>query len=335
MRKVCFDRMIMTRNIALVVTGASRGLGREIAKAFVVDDPSSSSSSSSSAALLFTVKHISLLARSVEGLHRTKLDLLQQQQHLSSSLCSSSSSTDEETTQQQQQQQPHHHPHAPNHPPSASSGETGDFSVAIHVVDLSLLDTLDECLDQLIQSIEEEQDSCSKKFNEIVLVNNAGSLGPIGRCIDVPSLVELRKAVDLNVTSSLWMSVRLARFAVERHMRATIINISSLVAQEPFPTLGIYSAGKAARESFHAAMAQENDVKTCTYDVKCLNYAPGPLETDMANEIRSSSSKLDPRLRPNYKRQLVEPKESARALVKLIRDMNFDNGAHIDYYDVA
>jgi sepiapterin reductase len=191
---------------------------------------------------------------------------------------------------------------------------------------LSALDTLDESIGQILRAIEDSE----SEFDEIILINNAGSLGHVGSCIDSPSLHELSKNIDLNITSSLWMSVRFARFAKEKDFRVVLVNISSLVAVEPFPTLGIYSAGKAARDAYHVAMAKEN-AGGC---IKCLNYAPGPLETDMSNEIRAAPG-LDGKLRPNYERKLIDPQESARVLVQLLRENEFENGAHIDYYDVV
>ena len=52
---------------------------------------------------------------------------------------------------------------------------------------------------------------------------------------------------------------------------------------QPFESWGIYCAGKAAREMFHKTVAAEQKDKA-TFRV--LNYAPGPLDTDMQREIR-------------------------------------------------
>ncbi len=70
-----------------------------------------------------------------------------------------------------------------------------------------------------------------------------------------------------------------------------IINISSLAGIQPFASCGIYSMGKAAREMFHKVLAEEHKVKNS--GVKVLNYAPGPLDTDMQKQIREGPD-VDP-----------------------------------------
>ena len=103
-----------------------------------------------------------------------------------------------------------------------------------------------------------------------------------------------------------------------------------MVAVQPFPTLALYSAGKAARDAYHVALAKEE-----TW-ARVLNYAPGPLETDMTEEIRQASE-LSEDLKPHYAKKLVDPADSARALAKLVLvgDASpFESGSHVDYYDI-
>ncbi len=67
--------------------------------------------------------------------------------------------------------------------------------------------------------------------------------------------------------------------------------------------------------------------------LKTLSYAPGPLETDMVTEIRSAPA-LDADLKPNFQKQLLDPEDSAKKLIRLLLINDFENGAHIDYYDL-
>lgn len=80
-----------------------------------------------------------------------------------------------------------------------------------------------------------------------------------------------------------------------RHLIHGVISIISFRALKFFKILclpGIYCAGKAARDMFHAVLAQEQAKKqenatTSTVEkILVLNYAPGPLDTDMQKEIR-------------------------------------------------
>lgn len=257
----------MRRNVLLVVTGASRGLGKAIVKEFASGSTHS-----------FSLAYVALIARSKERLEETKT-------------------------------------------------EVGvPATVLTCAVDLSLLEDLDRSIDEVIAAVK----SSGASFNEVVLINNAGSIGHIGASVEMPSLADMRHYIDLNVTSCFWMSIRIIRFAKERDIRSTVVNVSSLVALQPFPSLGIYSAGKAAREAYHAVLAAEE----ASRGSKILNYAPGPLETDMTNEIRESPG-LETSLRPLYEKTLVDPIDSARALVHYLSADDFQSGTHVDFYELA
>ena len=215
--------------------------------------------------------------------------------------------------------------------------------VSRYVMDLSDLDRLDTNLDGLFDELRLEDNH----YDRVILINNAGTIGHLGSCLSSPSLADLRGHVDLNITSSLWLSVRFARFFRQqvRHASSssspsthaqpiiTIVNISSLVAIAEFPTMACYSAGKAAREKYHVIMAKELANDDDGNKIKILNYAPGPLETDMVTEIRAAD-RLDATLKPHFQKQLLHPDDSAKKLIQLLLSDNFESGAHIDYYDL-
>jgi len=144
---------------------------------------------------------------------------------------------------------------------------------------------------------------------------------------------------------------------------ATIVNISSLLAiSDDILSMGIYSTGKAARERYHTIIGKEeikrikkkddesysnnniiireeeegqnNKNNSNTAAIKTLNYAPGPLETDMANEIRKKADELDVDLKPHFQKKLLDSYDSAMKLIRVIDKNEFDTGSHIDYYDL-
>ena len=271
----------MPTSILLIVTGASRGFGRSVAKIFSES--------------VDTIEAV-LIARSLEGLQATA-ELVQAKA------------------------------------PSSTKVTCLDM-------DLSNLENLDSNLDRLFAVLDAIGDA--SKFDSVVFVNNAGTVGHVGPAVAAPSLKDLRANVDLNITSSMWLSVRFARYSLQRKKNeiwsktTILVNVSSLVAIADFPSMACYSAGKAAREKYHTIMAQE--LKTARDDstdevIKILNYAPGPLETDMVTEIRSSSS-LDKSLRPSYDKPQLNPDDSSKKLAQLILCNNYESGAHIDYYDL-
>lgn len=63
--------------------------------------------------------------------------------------------------------------------------------------------------------------------------------------------------------------------------------------------------------------------------LKVLNYAPGPMNTDMARDIRSDEQYEDD-LRSG---KLIDPQVSAAKCVGLALGAGYKSGAHIDFFD--
>ena len=118
--------------------------------------------------------------------------------------------------------------------------------------------------------------------------------------------------------SQPWVSTRKSPAHREPAVQCSPINIKTTV----------HRAGKAARDKYHTLIASEENGK-----VKTLNYAPGPLETEMVEELRAAEH-LDPTLKPNFHTKQLDPEASARKLIRLLLGDKFESGAHIDYYDL-
>ena len=218
-------------------------------------------------------------------------------------------------------------------------------NVICRSMDLSDLDRLGSNADLLINDIEKLRsgDVSEKRQHRqrLILVNNAGSLGHLGPSWKSHSLEDMRQTVDFNVTSSLWLSVRFARYFHElqeqkqeqESTQATIVNISSLVAvSQDFSGMGIYSAGKAAREMYHSLMARDEQTPK---RLKILNYAPGPLDTSMTDVIKASEGLHETNLQDSFRKtQMLDPKDSAMKLIQLLQTNDFETGSHIDYFDL-
>uniref|UniRef100_A0A7S4AXQ8 Sepiapterin reductase n=1 Tax=Pseudo-nitzschia australis TaxID=44445 RepID=A0A7S4AXQ8_9STRA len=342
-------------SVVFLITGASKGLGRAIAtvaskyhsegervpirSATDIDNHNDNHPCS----LLQSNARFVLVARSSKGLDETKQEIL------STRLV----------------------------PATAAAAARNEDAVVCRPMDLSDLDRLDGNMDVLLDDVDRlcslNNTLCTESINKggngyreqqrVVFVNNAGSLGHLGPCTTSPSLEDMRRAIDLNVTSSLWLSVRFARHVKEQNRRqhpitqqkaATLVNLSSLVAvSDEFLNMGIYSAGKAARERYHTLLAKEewndhNQQQEATPSssesasplassaLKILNYAPGPLETEMTNEIRVANA-LNAELQARFQKPLLDPSDSALKLIRLVEERDYfdwESGAHIDYYDL-
>nr|XP_008120216.1 PREDICTED: sepiapterin reductase [Anolis carolinensis] len=159
-----------------------------------------------------------------------------------------------------------------------------------------------------------------------------GSLGDISKSFcELTDAAEVGAYLDLNVTSALCLTAGLLQaFPARPGLRRTVVNISSLAALQPFKSWSLYCTGKAARDMMFRVLAQEEP------DVRVLSYAPGPLDTDMQEEVRTKSR--DPKLRQIFlemkeEGKLLDCDVSARKLLDLLLADTFESGAHIDFYD--
>lgn len=148
-----------------------------------------------------------------------------------------------------------------------------------------------------------------------------------------------------------------------------MVNVSSLAAVQPFESWGMYCAGrspsakpwssgwiflmlsntkttptptrpgKAARDMFTSVVAKEQqaDANAAATTHKTLNFAPGPLETDMQTELRESATLHPPTrewsLEAFKAGTLIKPGDSAAKCIQTLAADRFESGAHVDYYD--
>ncbi|XP_005997709.1 sepiapterin reductase a [Latimeria chalumnae] len=165
----------------------------------------------------------------------------------------------------------------------------------------------------------------------LLLLNNAGSLGDVSKCfVDLASPTEVDGYLAFNVTSALCLTASVLKAFPKPRYRRTVVNISSLCALKPFKSWSLYCTGKAARDMMFQVLAAEEP------DVRVLNYAPGPLDTDMQLQARSETR--DPEVRQAFANlhkegKLVTCHQSSQKLINLLLTDKFKSGSHIDYYD--
>jgi short-subunit dehydrogenase len=116
-----------------------------------------------------------------------------------------------------------------------------------------------------------------------ILVNNAGviDVGPfVASAMD-----KIAGLVNLNVRALTELSGLLLPAMVERRF-GRILNVASLAAFQPVPSMAAYAASKAYVLSFTEALSEElrgSGVKVCA-------VCPGMTDTDMATEIKAGSA---------------------------------------------
>ncbi len=358
-------------SILVVITGASRGIGRSCAISFAKYANNKTSD----------VKkiHFCLIARNVDGLEETA-KLVHQTIHVNSSTLTTPTTTPTPTpttTPTTTTTTPTTHDGDDNN--SSNNNEESNFitntdhpeiTTFVQKVDLADLDTLEETIQNMMnQQVVHQVNQGSKVFqvyDHCILINNAGSLGHLGKAKDISSPKDIQTNIHLNIASSCWLSSYFLKWfdgITEQengtlNAKCTVVNISSLCAISSFPTMAMYCAGKAYRDMFHQTMAKEeqkgdstsstttnnsdnSDSSTSTEpssnrNIQILNYAPGAIETDMT-ETLSQSNDLDSNLSQFYKKRdetmFVKVEDSTRKLVNLVMDGNYESGKHIDFWD--
>ncbi|XP_044190189.1 sepiapterin reductase a [Thunnus albacares] len=209
-----------------------------------------------------------------------------------------------------------------------AESEAGRAGVVVQcvVADLGLM----EGVESVVKAAKE---AFSEDIDHIILVNNAASLGDVSRYArSFTNMAEVDSYLSLNVSSSLCLTANtLQAFPQRPGLRRSVVNISSLCALQPFSSWVLYCTGKAARDMMFKVLAEEEP------DLRVLNYAPGPLDTDMHMVARSRTA--DPSIKKSLsdmfaEGQVLTCEASCAKLMKLLLEDNYTSGAHIDVYDV-
>ncbi|KAI8821430.1 uncharacterized protein EV422DRAFT_42299 [Fimicolochytrium jonesii] len=209
---------------------------------------------------------------------------------------------------------------------TAKAGEGGVALTAKSILtDFSRLD-LEAVSDEVLRGLPRPPTDYSQAY----LFNNAGSLGKLAR-FSTLTAADMTSALHLNVTAPMVLTAAFLRHFASSGTKLSIINISSLAAIQAFDCWSLYCVGKAARDMMHSAIATEQP------DVRVLNYAPGPLDTDMQTAIREEMPDVPTRsvfINMHEEKKLVAPEVSSRVLFHLLEKDEFKNGSHADIYDV-
>jgi len=115
-----------------------------------------------------------------------------------------------------------------------------------------------------------------------ILINNAATIGPIGRILDV-SVEDWAASIDTNLTSA-FHAIQLALQGMVVKGGGTIVNISSGAAHRPQEGWSAYCAGKAGL----AMLTRSVHMEYGDLGIRVFGFAPGVVDTDMQGTIRAS-----------------------------------------------
>ncbi|XP_045138997.1 sepiapterin reductase-like [Portunus trituberculatus] len=169
--------------------------------------------------------------------------------------------------------------------------------------------------------------------SQAFIFHNVGSLGDLKYLADMDDPTYLSSYFNLNIGSVILLNAAFMRLisAISGKVTVKVIHVSSLCAVEPFKSWGLYCTGKAGRDMLFRVLAAEYP------DIRVLNYAPGPLDTNMQVEGRTLTRDEELRkLMSSMKEEgkLVPCDASAKKLLQIIQKDEFKSGEHIDFFEV-
>jgi NAD(P)-dependent dehydrogenase (short-subunit alcohol dehydrogenase family) len=163
--------------------------------------------------------------------------------------------------------------------------------------------------------------------DSVLLVNNAGTLQPIGR-LETQPVVTVAQAVALNVGAALILASAFAAATPHAGDRR-IAHVSSGAARTPYAGWSIYCATKAALDHHARAVAVD-----ATPNLRICSIAPGVIETKMQAEIRASTLEQFP-LRDRFREMqrtgtLDSPAHAAKRFVDHVLRDDFGKETVVD-----
>lgn len=159
-------------------------------------------------------------------------------------------------------------------------------------------------------------DKVVAEFGRIdILVNDAG-ISPV-----MDSVLELEERawdsiINLNMKGLFFLSQAVARVMKEKG-GGTIINVSSIFGEKPYPGLSAYSISKAGIIMITKSLALE----LAPYNIRVNAVAPGFINTHMLNSRFTVAPEEKPKIIENIlMKRIGEPEEIAGTMIYLASD---------------
>ena len=172
---------------------------------------------------------------------------------------------------------------------------------------LDLKDVINENIFQKLPA------NCKK----VVLINNAGDIGPITR-VGSNSYKEVVDNYTINVTAPSFLCNQFVQAYQNDELQKIIINVSSGAGKKPIEAWSTYCASKAALDMFTLVLQTEHP------EFKVFAVAPGIVDTPMQDAIRSADDQHFPHLDrfQSYKADgdLLSARKVALKYLKIIQE---------------
>lgn len=182
--------------------------------------------------------------------------------------------------------------------------------------DLTNTDTLESLMDEILFA-------APKKTTSFTLINNAGTVEPIG-LIGTVNAENMTNAMALNLTAPLILSNAFIKKLRDCEGLKRIINISSGAGRNAYEGWGTYCTTKAGLDQFSRVVSLEQE--NAAFPVGIVSIAPGIIDTDMQETIRESKEEAFPLLGRfiDYKEKglLSSAEQTATRLIKFMENVD-------------
>ena len=188
-------------------------------------------------------------------------------------------------------------------------------------MDLSKIKNFDNLSKNILKLID------NKLFKEIILINNAGTLGTITTNEeDIPQNIDY--TVKLNLTAPLIITSIVTKLF--KNSKISVYNISSGAANKPYFGWSNYSATKSGLSLATKTIALEQE-NNSTFEI--FNIIPGVIDTKMQKQIRDTNKEKFKQVERfiNMKEEglLLNPLDVALKIYN-IKTMNYKSGHTIN-----
>ncbi|MDQ0253989.1 benzil reductase ((S)-benzoin forming) [Evansella vedderi] len=187
--------------------------------------------------------------------------------------------------------------------------------------DLSNIDKIDELTETIFSKVDKEG------ATSIHFINNAGVLTPM-KPLDRCEPGEIVMNLNVNLVAPMLLTSLFIKNTKDLPLDKRVINISSGAGKHPIYGWSCYGASKAGINLMSQTGALEQE--EVQNPVKIVSFAPGIIDTQMQQQIRSSKkedfAQVDRFIDYKNEGQLLQPETVARVVGELLTMEAFPNG---------
>lgn len=188
--------------------------------------------------------------------------------------------------------------------------------------DLSDAEQTENSMNQVFETVEPGD------LSSLVLINNAGVLGPIGQ-IEQADRSQITTNLSTNLNAPAILTSRFIEQSQQLAIPKWILNITSGAASNPYDGWSLYCAAKAGLDLFTRCVAKEQ--ARAEHPVSIVNINPGVMDTRMQALIRKSSEDQFPTLQRFLnlyeENQLTPPETIANEVIKALEQGSLVSGS--------